>query len=258
METATPIREGCISMMLSIARIADTSDDVETLEVPPHVQESASGLVGPREPATTRLSARGVRHVISLLDTALGQLRHPDAAYSALLAATTLLRQHAMPYQGQPNAVRQVGLLAWQIRRIREYIDANISSRITVAQLSAQVHRSEGHFSRAFRQAVGESPHAYIINCRVQAAAVVMLESEATLSEIAIDCGFTDQAHLCRHFRNLLGQTPAAWRRAQRVDGGDATPSRGLHRLQKTTGVSPGHRLSARTAVEFQKDVLGV
>jgi AraC family transcriptional regulator len=245
-------------MTLSTLRIPDAHGDVVTREVQPCLQESAGRLVGQQAPATTRLSTRGMQHVITLLDTALGQLRHPEAAHSTLLAATTLLRQHAMPDQGQSNGVRQVGLLVWQIRRIREFIDANIASRITVAQLSAQVHRSEGHFSRAFRQAVGESPHAFIINCRVQAAAVFMTQSEATLSEIAIDCGFTDQAHLSRHFRNLLGQTPAAWRRAQRVYSGDATPSRGLHRLQTTTGVSPGHRLSARTAAEFHKDVLGV
>jgi AraC family transcriptional regulator len=215
-------------------------------------------LVGLRAPATTRLSVRGMQHVITLLDTALKQLQYPEAVHSALLAATTLLRQHAMRDQGQANGIRQVGLLAWQIRRIREYIDANLSSRITVAQLSAQVHRSEGHFSRAFRQAVGQSLHAYIVSCRVQTAAAFMMQSDATLSEIAMDCGFTDQAHLSKHFRNLLGQTPAAWRRAQREYSGSPTPSRGLDGSHATTGVGARHCLSARTAAELHEDILGV
>jgi AraC-like DNA-binding protein len=38
------------------------------------------------------------------------------------------------------------------------------------------------------------------------------------LSDIALRCGFTDQAHLCKHFRRAAGQSPAAWRRAQHRD----------------------------------------
>jgi AraC family transcriptional regulator len=245
-------------MTPSTARILDAEDNIATPEVRTGLQQSECGLVDLRAPARSRLSALGMQQLITLLDTALGQLQYPGAAHSALLAATTLLRQLATPDQGQASRVRQVGLLAWEIRRVREYIDANLASRITVAQLSAQVHRSAGHFSRAFRQAVGESPHAYIVNCRVQAAAIFMMKSEATLSEIAIDCGFTDQAHLSKHFRNLLGETPAAWRRARRVYSGDATPIRRLHGLQGATGVSAGHRLSTRTAVEPHKDIFGV
>ena len=207
-------------MTPSTARTQDADDSVVTPEMRTGLQESEGGSVDLRAPSRTRLSARGMQHVITLLDSALGQLQRPEVARSALLAATTLLRQHATSDQEQTSGVRQVGLLAWQVRRIREYIDANLSSRISVAQLSAQVHCSEGHFSRAFRQTVGESPHAYIVICRVQAAAVFMMKTDATLSEIAIDCGFTDQAHLCKQFRSLLGQTPAAWRRAQRVYNG--------------------------------------
>jgi AraC family transcriptional regulator len=207
-------------MTPSTARTQDGDDSVVTPEMRTRLQESEGGSVDLPAPARTRLSARGMQHVITLLDTALGQLQRPEVARSALLVATTLLRQHATE---QTSGIKQVGLLAWQVRRIREYIDANLSSRISVAQLSAQVHCSEAHFSRAFRQAVGESPHAYIVICRVQAAAVFMMKTDATLSEIAIDCGFTDQAHLCKRFRSLLGQTPAAWRRAQRVYSGGAS-----------------------------------
>ena len=169
---------------------------------------------------TIELNGSGDYRGAQLLLAELGHLQRPEAAHLALRVATTSLRQHATPDKEQASDVRRVGLLAWQVRRIREYIDANLSSRISVAQLSAQVHCSEGHFSRAFRQTVGESPHAYIVICRVQAAAVFMMKTDATLSEIAIDCGFTDQAHLCKQFRSLLGQTPAAWRRAQRVYNG--------------------------------------
>jgi AraC family transcriptional regulator len=41
-----------------------------------------------------------------------------------------------------------------------------------------------------------------------------MLQTDLSLSDIAIGCGFADQAHLCKHFRAFTGETPAAWRRA--------------------------------------------
>jgi len=44
-----------------------------------------------------------------------------------------------------------------------------------------------------------------------------MLTTDAPLSDIALRCGFSDQAHLCKHFRQAAGQTPAAWRRARRA-----------------------------------------
>jgi AraC-like DNA-binding protein len=50
----------------------------------------------------------------------------------------------------------------------------------------------------------------------VELAAQYMLATDASLSDIALTCGFTDQAHLCKQFRQAAGETPAAWRRARR------------------------------------------
>ena len=59
---------------------------------------------------------------------------------------------------------------------------------------------------------------------RVELAAQYMLTTDVALSEIALRCGFTDQAHLCKHFRRTMGQTPAALRRALRTqDSGEST-----------------------------------
>jgi AraC-like DNA-binding protein len=76
------------------------------------------------------------------------------------------------------------------------------------------VQRSEAHFARSFRLTFGESPHAFVVRRRLELAARYMLQTEMDLSEIALRCGFSDQAHLCRRFREATGQSPAAWRRA--------------------------------------------
>jgi AraC family transcriptional regulator len=167
-----------------------------------------------RRPGATR-SREWLRHVIALLDSVIGQLHEREpAAHCAVLEATSLLRRHVDP---KPTAAGSGGrgrLLAWQVRRVCEYIDANITNRLLVADLCVLVQRSEAHFARSFRLTFGESPHAYVVRHRLELAAGYMLQTEMELSEIALRCGFSDQAHLCRRFRQATGQSPAAWRRA--------------------------------------------
>jgi AraC family transcriptional regulator len=112
-------------------------------------------------------------------------------------------------------------LLAWQARKVLDYIDRHITSRVRVADLGALVCRSEAYFSRSFRGTFGYSPHAFVIRRRVELAAKHMLQTDMSLSDIALGCGFVDQAHLCKHFRVVTGETPAAWRRANRAQGAD-------------------------------------
>jgi AraC family transcriptional regulator len=166
---------------------------------------------------TLERSQDWVHHVISLLDAAIHQLYPKEkTAHGTLLKAASLLRQ-----QIDPPAAREVHdgrgrLLAWQVRKVRDYIDGHITGSVLVADLCALFQRSEAHFSRAFKRTFGESPHAFIVRRRVEFAAQFMLTTDASLSDIALRCGFSDQAHLCKHFRQAAGQTPAAWRRAHR------------------------------------------
>ena len=164
---------------------------------------------------TLERSQEWVHHVISLLDAAIHQLYPKEkTAHGTLLKAASLLRQ-----QIDPPAAREVQdgrgrLLAWQVRKVRDYIDGHLTGSVLVADLCALFQRSEAHFSRAFKRTFGESPHAFIVRRRVEFAARYMLTTDASLSDIALRCGFSDQAHLCKHFRQAAGQTPAAWRRA--------------------------------------------
>jgi AraC family transcriptional regulator len=155
------------------------------------------------------------RMVITLVEAALGQLhdqKHP--AQGTLLEAASLLRQQIRPPAAGEAPDGRGRLLAWQARKVRDYIDGHITGPVLVADLCALVQRSEAHFSRSFKRTFGESPHSFIVRRRVELAARYMVTTDASLSDIALRCGFTDQAHLCKHFRQATGQTPAAWRRA--------------------------------------------
>jgi AraC family transcriptional regulator len=181
--------------------------------------------------AITRLGAyrsrEWVRHVLTLLDEAIRQLQSShEVAHGKILKATLLLRKQiaSNPAQELPNGDGR--LLAWQARKVCDYINDHIAGPILVADLCALIDRSEAHFSRSFKRTFGKSPHAFVIWCRLELAARLMQQTNASLSDIALRCGFTDQAHLCKHFRQSTGQTPAVWRRANRAqDSADSVAS---------------------------------
>jgi transcriptional regulator GlxA family with amidase domain len=170
--------------------------------------------------ASPKRSVDWVHHVIALVDAAIDQLHHQESAHGALLEATSLLRRQVDP-QPVPADDGRERLLAWQARKVLDYIDRHITSRVLVADLCALVWRSEAHFSRSFRGTFGYSPHAFVVRRRVELAAKYMLQTDMSLSDIALGCGFVDQAHLCKHFRGVTGETPAVWRRAKRAQGAD-------------------------------------
>jgi AraC family transcriptional regulator len=172
-------------------------------------------------------SSSGVDHqfhlvansLAKLLDTARRDLEHDrDAAKASLVTASHILQAEIERCSGA-NGSTTGGLAAWQLLRVRAYIDSNLQRTIHIRDLSAVARRSPAHFSRKFKLAVGESPHAYVVKRRLERACHLMITSAEPLSEIALSVGFSDQAHLCRLFRQAFGQSPAHWRRERGIPG---------------------------------------
>jgi AraC family transcriptional regulator len=93
------------------------------------------------------------------------------------------------------------------------HIDAHMSGAISVTDLAKTVRLSAGHFSRSCKRTFGEPPTALIISRRLERAKVLMVETKEPLNQIALQCGFSDQAHFANRFRRCTGTTPLAWRR---------------------------------------------
>ena len=108
------------------------------------------------------------------------------------------------------------GLPPGSLRRVKEYVDANLDKRIDVATLARAAGFSTFHFARAFKQSEGITPHRYVLERRVERARNLLLTSDLSLSEIARTSGFSDQGHLARHIRQRLGLSPSALRRSMR------------------------------------------
>jgi AraC family transcriptional regulator len=119
------------------------------------------------------------------------------------------------------------GLAAWQMRRLNVFIEARLDQAIRLKELSAISKLSTAYFSRAFKLTFRETPHAHIVRRRLERAESLMLTTDLLLSDIAARCGFADQAHLCRLFRQQYAKSPAAWRRERtdiRSQGGHRVP----------------------------------
>jgi len=152
-----------------------------------------------------------------LLEAAKGELEHDHQAAKTSLATAASILHSEIERRSSPKGPRTGGLAGWQIARVRSFIEKNLHRSIRTTELSAIAQRSTAHFSRSFKLALGEPPHAYIVRRRLEEACYLMLTSAASLSEIALSVGLSDQAHLCRLFRKTFDQSPACWRREREV-----------------------------------------
>jgi AraC family transcriptional regulator len=149
-----------------------------------------------------------------------GLERNGVLAVTPTISNTETVAQRPWPpaphLTANPAAPHRGELAGWQVRRLDSFIDRHLDETLLTEDLCRVIQRSPGHFTRAFKRTVGQTPHAYITRRRIDRAAQLMLTGDAGLGEIAFACGFSDQAHFSRLFRQATGCTPAAWRRARR------------------------------------------
>jgi AraC family transcriptional regulator len=144
-------------------------------------------------------------------------LERPEAASELyidhlVLAAYAYIARTYGGIQSAPSVVRG-GLAPWQLNRATEMLKANLDGQIALSQVARECKLSVSHFVRAFKQTVGEPPYRWLLQQRMDAAKGLLLHSGLPMVEIALKCGFADQACFIRAFRKLLGTTPGEWRR---------------------------------------------
>lgn len=156
--------------------------------------------------------------IAALLDFAHAEIDdNQESAKATIARASSLLkveldRQATFTFE----AVTSGRLAGWQVHRLRMFVDAHLDQAIHIKDLAAVAQRSAAYFSRVFKRTFGETPHTFVVSRRLHRVRHLMLTTDLSLSEIAMDAGFADQAHLCRLFRQTNGQSPAAWRRERR------------------------------------------
>ena len=165
--------------------------------------------------------------------------RDPEEARQAAMRLVKLLTTTAPAN----TALARGGLAPWQARKVDEYLRTHFAKQITVRELAKEIRLSVSHFYRAFGEAFGDTPHAYLLRLRVGMAQQLMLATHDPLTQIALECGFADLSHLSKAFRRQVGEPPSAWRRrnfTQAQDGLDNS------RVTKTSRARQADRQTSR------------
>lgn len=190
------------------------SFDLSSSETSPRAYAPAiDPMVGDMEGV---VSLQRLRSAVAEIFTALNETLRDERGKAAacLQRAEAMLETLEQP-AASARATVSHGLAPWQVRRVLTYVDSNLHTPIRNRDLAVVARLSEFHFNVAFRQSVGHAPHEFIIRRRMERAQGLMLSTDKALSEIAVECGLADQSHFTRLFRRIVGESPAAWRRAR-------------------------------------------
>jgi AraC family transcriptional regulator len=138
----------------------------------------------------------------------------PCALYSETLAHSLAMRfllygsssKHTLNSSVEPLPPRILS-------RIRDRIEAELDTELSLACLAKESGYSRAHFLRMFRAATGLTPHQYVLQRRLSTAQQLLRQSKMLLVDIALKCGFSSQTHMNDVFRKRLGVTPLKYRR---------------------------------------------
>lgn len=107
--------------------------------------------------------------------------------------------------------VRQPPSIPDRLKTLVTHLDQHCTEELSMGDLSAYSGYSPSHLSRVFKQHFGMTPHAYLINRRIQHSQHE-LKAGNPLADIALNAGFADQAHFQRTFKRLVAATPQQYR----------------------------------------------
>ena len=136
------------------------------------------------------------------------------------LLASMLSSQRALKHQvDRLSAVRaSTREELWRrVNRARDYLHANLSRSICLSEVAAAACLSPFHLLRMFRAVFGQTPHQYLINCRLDRAKFLLEKTRIPVTAICLECGFTSLGSFSALFHRSCGMSPRAWRNSHGV-----------------------------------------
>ncbi|MEM7238876.1 MAG: AraC family transcriptional regulator, partial [Pseudomonadota bacterium] len=150
----------------------------------------------------------------------LWHLARSEGAFSALAVEQGFLALIARLLFEADEAAANMALTAQsvghedlRIIRVCEFIEDNLARVLTLSDLAEVACLSSYHFCRVFKATTGHSPRAYISERRVAKAKLLLTTTQAQMTDIALDCGFSSSQHFASSFRKHTGMTPGEYRR---------------------------------------------
>lgn len=147
-----------------------------------------------------------------LSDEIAAPTHHPLHAENLVGSIITGLLDIAGP-QPDPSPPK---LTPGQLERITACFEAGCTGRVPVSEMARAVGLSESWFSQLFKNTTGTRPLEWQCIRRIESVKTMLQDTDLPLAEIAHQLGFTDQSHMTKAFRQLVGMAPAAWRLTQK------------------------------------------
>jgi AraC family transcriptional regulator len=174
----------------------------------------------PKEGTTLRSSLSNVSFlddplITNLMFSAVAALRDgaPDfyaQAVAQWLAAHLLLGPSAGFEWSRSLAEERIS--DYRLVRVLEYVEAHLSERLDLRVLAKEAGISRFHFAALFTKAVGATPHRYVQHLRMQAAKAMLRDTDKSVLDIALSCGFGSASHFAAAFRRQFLQSPTEFR----------------------------------------------
>ncbi len=140
----------------------------------------------------------------------------PYVDYLGRAIAARLIRHHS-----SVSVVRQRRRITEPMANVRlsralEFIEASLAQSVDLPAMADAAGLSASHFVRQFRATMGQAPHQYLLQRRVEHAKRRLEATDPSIAEVAFECGFANQEHLTRVFKRFFGITPGAYRKDRR------------------------------------------
>jgi AraC family transcriptional regulator len=156
----------------------------------------------------SRIESIGLLLLAELQQENLGRQLYVESLANVL--AVHLLRQYAATTSVLP--IYEGGLPPRQLLQVLDYMNDHLNQNIKLSDLASLLDMSQFHFSHLFKQAIGTSPYQYLLQQRIERAKQLLKQTDQSITDIALLCGFNSHSHLSKQFRQLTGITPKAYR----------------------------------------------
>lgn len=104
------------------------------------------------------------------------------------------------------------GLPPYMLQQAVEYIQSHLAGDVSLNAIATELGISQYYFCRLFKQSVGQTPHAYVIQQRIERSKRLLKQQGITINDISVDCGFANPSHFARCFRRATGLSPKQFR----------------------------------------------
>ncbi len=189
--------------------------DVHSYSV--HLGSNFFSTVGDHKPATELLRFQCVADPllaasITALADELGGPAQRGSLYADAISDMLALHLLRNPASAPGPSDARGGLSRHRLRRTLDLMEARVESGITLQSLAEHAGLSRTYFAEAFQKATGLSPHRYLTQRRIARAQTLLQHTNLALADIALQSGFSNQAHFSQSFRQAVGTTPGRYR----------------------------------------------